>query len=86
MISNDDAKSKIVDHLAGGVFWFLNDESEDESAQEELLTDCQDLTWVAWESLNPEVIEIHGDNSFTVKITTDIAGVIPFMEGKLDRG
>lgn len=85
MISNDDAKSQIVDHLAGGVLWFLDDGSEDEATREELLLDCQDLMWVVWESMKPEVVEVHGDNSFTVKVTTDIAGVIPFIESKLSK-
>lgn len=83
MISNEQAKEKIVDHLAGGVFWFLDDNSEDEATREELLLDCQDLTWVVWESLSPDVIEIDGENTFVVKITTDVPGVVAFMESKL---
>lgn len=84
-IGNDEAKEKIVDHLAGGVFWFVNDEEENEETQEELLMDCQDLTWVVWESLQPEVLEVRDDNTFVVKITTDIPNVIKHIQEKLQK-
>jgi len=84
-LSKDEAKEKIVDHLAGGVFWFLNDEDEDEETQEELLSDCQDLTWVIWESTEPEVLEVIDENTFVVKITTDIPNVINRMEERLQK-
>lgn len=84
-IGNDEAKEKIVDHLAGGVFWFVNDEEENEETQEELLMDCQDLTWVVWESLQPEVLEVRDDNTFVVKITTDIPNVIKYIQEKLQK-
>lgn len=84
-IGNDEAKEKIVDHLAGGVFWFVNDEEENEETQEELLMDCQDLTWVVWESLQPEVLEVRDDNTFVVKITTDIPNVIKHIQERLQK-
>jgi len=85
--SDNEAKEKIVDHLAGGMFWFLyqEDDAVDEDQKEDLLLDCQDLTWVLWDSFKPELISVEGENTFIVKITTDIAGVIPFIEGKLSK-
>lgn len=84
--SDNEAKEKIVDHLAGGMFWFLQeDDAVDEDQKEDLLLDCQDLTWVLWDSFKPELISIEGENTFIVKITADIAGVIPFIEGKLSK-
>lgn len=84
-IGNDEAKEKIVDHLAGGVFWFVNDEEESEETQEELMMDCQDLTWVVWDSLQPEVLEVRDDNTFVVKITTDIPNVIKYIQDRLQK-
>lgn len=84
-IGNDEAREKIVDHLAGGVFWFVNDEDESEETQEELLMDCQDLTWVVWDSLQPEVLEVRDDNTFVVKITTDIPNVIKYIQERLQK-
>jgi hypothetical protein len=84
--SDNEAKEKIVDHLAGGMFWFLQeDDAVDEDQKEDLLLDCQDLTWVLWDSFKPELISTEGENTFIVKITADIAGVIPFIEGKLSK-
>ena len=84
--SDNEAKEKIVDHLAGGMFWFLQeDDAVDEDQKEDLLLDCQDLTWVLWDSFKPELISVEGENTFIVKITADIAGVIPFIEGKLSK-
>lgn len=84
-IGNDEAKEKIVDHLAGGVFWFVNDEEESEETQEELMMDCQDLTWVVWDSLQPEVLEVRDENTFVVKITTDIPNVIKYIQDRLQK-
>jgi hypothetical protein len=84
-MDNEEARGKIVDHLAGGVFWFLNDEEEEEATQEDLLMDCQDLTWVVWDSLKPEVLEIQDENTFVVKITTDIPNVVKHMQSKLEK-
>lgn len=84
-IGNDEAREKIVDHLAGGVFWFVNDEEESEETQEELMMDCQDLTWVVWDSLQPEVLEVRDDNTFVVKITTDIPNVIKYIQERLQK-
>lgn len=84
-MDEQDVRGKIVDHLAGGFFWFMNDETEDESTQEDLLMDCQDLTWVVWDSLKPEVVEVKDDNTFIVKITTDIPNVIKYIQEKLEK-
>ena len=69
------------------MFWFLyqEDDAIDEDHKEDLLLDCQDLTWVLWDSFKPELISVEGENTFIVKITADIAGVIPFIEGKLSK-
>jgi len=84
-MDSEEVRGKIVDHLAGGVFWFLNDEEEEEATQEDLLMDCQDLTWVVWDSLKPEVLEIQDENTFVVKITTDIPNVVKHMQSKLEK-
>ena len=84
-LSPEEAKEKIVDHLAGGMFWFVNEDDDSEEEKEELLFDCQDLMWVLWESFKPEIISVEDENTYVIKVTTDISGVIPFIQGKLSR-
>ena len=80
MISNNDARLKILNHLVEYFMLFVGDEL-DESEVDELVEEHTYLAQVLLESMGMEVASIE-DGKITV--TLDLQGVGPFIDAKLE--